>query len=298
MYYAQLIRFHTDSPFALGPDIQVRRIREILPKEELEVRAHELRLRAPNGQWRGNTRGLDWAFVVDKAEPTDLAKAEKEFARIGHDFVWALCCLKIVGGFPMGMGCLHSERICWPESLYAPWGMERPIVKATGSTAKAAKALFEQHVKPTACSLKEFDPLGLALHRYASAVSKPTPREAVVDLVIALEALVLPGSGAVGYRFRHRLAWLLAGDASARAAILKQAREAYDLRSMVVHGSDDAEARRKKIKKKKIKNETKILNETSSLCAAAIRAYLDGGYHKLKDREHAFERLTLGLPPS
>jgi hypothetical protein len=148
-------------------------------------------------------------------------------------------------------------------------------------------------VKTATRSLDEFDPLGLALHRYASAASKRTPREAVVDLVIALEALVLPGSGAVGYRFRHRLAWLLASDGAERPAILKQAREAYDLRSMVVHGSDDAEARRKKIG-----NETQILKQASSLCASTIRAYLDGGYHELKDREHAFERLTLGLPPS
>jgi hypothetical protein len=133
MYYAQLIRFHTDSPFALSRDVQVRRIREILPKEVLEVRGHELRLRAPNGQWKLNTRGLDWAFVVDKTEPTDSAKADKEFRRMGHRLVWALCCLKTVAGFSMGMGCMHSERACWLESPFTPWGLERPIVKVTGA---------------------------------------------------------------------------------------------------------------------------------------------------------------------
>jgi hypothetical protein len=70
------------------------------------------------------------------------------------------------------------------------------------------------------------------------AYSRHSPEDRLIDLWIALEALVLPdGSGELRYRAALRLAQLVGEDAEGKTKAFELARRSYDCRSRVVHGS-------------------------------------------------------------
>jgi len=82
-----------------------------------------------------------------------------------------------------------------------------------------------------------------AIHRLERSVDEIEPGERLVDLVIALESLLLHDTGKpedrgeLGFRLALRGAYFLADGSEQRRKLYEQLREAYRLRSKIVHGS-------------------------------------------------------------
>lgn len=81
-------------------------------------------------------------------------------------------------------------------------------------------------------------PLGLALIYYYFAVlaSRRRLEEAVIDLVIACEALLCTDTKKIRENLSRRLSILIAENEMEKAEISKKMRELYELRSGIVHG--------------------------------------------------------------
>jgi hypothetical protein len=79
--------------------------------------------------------------------------------------------------------------------------------------------------------------LGLILDRFDSAYSKPSPQDRLIDLWIALEALILPDGGdEPRHRAALRLAHLLGADPDGRRAVFELAMRSHDQRSRALRG--------------------------------------------------------------
>lgn len=110
------------------------------------------------------------------------------------------------------------------------------------------QSMFEE-VCHTADRLEEYSleapqkPSDLALHRFNLGNGRSDPADSLVDFVVALEALLLPfdvatRSGDLSYRFRVHGALFIAETVAARRETFRTLREAYTIRSRLVHGGD------------------------------------------------------------
>jgi hypothetical protein len=105
--------------------------------------------------------------------------------------------------------------------------------------------------------------LPLILDRFDSAYSRHSAPDRLIDLWIALEALVLPdGGGELRYRAALRLAHLVGRGADDKRQVFELARRSYDCRSRVVHGSSVPE------------EVGRIVEETRMLTREALRRWL------------------------
>lgn len=79
----------------------------------------------------------------------------------------------------------------------------------------------------------------VAFKRFALGCADPTPSEAVIDFVIALEAVLLPRSnaGELGFRFALNGAYATGAKDGERPQVFEQLREVYNIRSKLVHGA-------------------------------------------------------------
>lgn len=85
-------------------------------------------------------------------------------------------------------------------------------------------------------------PQDLALRRFAVGCGREDPLDALLDLVIALEALLLPydrqaRTSDLSYRFRLHGALYLSDDRQDRTTVWDQLSDLYNIRSRAVHGS-------------------------------------------------------------
>ncbi|CAL9618737.1 hypothetical protein SUDANB95_05764 [Actinosynnema sp. ALI-1.44] len=81
----------------------------------------------------------------------------------------------------------------------------------------------------------------LAIHRFSLGMEREQDVDALLDYVIALEAVLLPYDpdtrhGDISYRFRIHGAYYLANDLGERREIFKQLQDLYTVRSALVHG--------------------------------------------------------------
>jgi hypothetical protein len=80
--------------------------------------------------------------------------------------------------------------------------------------------------------------LSLVLGRFDSAYERLGPEDRLIDLWIAFEALFLSDTrGELSYRAALRIAQLVGEDGTSRRAAFDLARESYDRRSDIVHGT-------------------------------------------------------------
>jgi hypothetical protein len=90
-------------------------------------------------------------------------------------------------------------------------------------------------------------PENFAVLRFHLADYRAYSRDRYVDYVESLEYLLVPDSdeGEIGYKFRSRGCLILGenGDASDRERIYKELREAYSLRSAILHGDVEKESK-------------------------------------------------------
>jgi hypothetical protein len=81
--------------------------------------------------------------------------------------------------------------------------------------------------------------LALALRRFDSAYERHTREDALIDLWIAFEALLLPDvEGELSQRAALRIGRLVGQTASERQDAFKLAKKSYGARSRVVHGKE------------------------------------------------------------
>jgi hypothetical protein len=81
--------------------------------------------------------------------------------------------------------------------------------------------------------------LALALRRFDSAYERRTPEDALIDLWVAFEALLLPDvDGELSQRAALRIGRLVGQTASQRQEAFKLAKKSYTARSRVVHGKE------------------------------------------------------------
>jgi hypothetical protein len=83
-------------------------------------------------------------------------------------------------------------------------------------------------------TLQRYPQIDLALHRYAK---ESAMYGEAVDLIISLEALLVPEEEGIAYRLSQRVANLLGADAATRKELFRRVRECYGLRSKIVHGA-------------------------------------------------------------
>lgn len=103
----------------------------------------------------------------------------------------------------------------------------------------------------------------VALSRFHSSY-RGEPEERIIDQMIAFEAICLEGEQELQYRLALRVACLLGGDAKTRNSIFKDMRNAYRLRSAIVHGSHS-------IAQKELEN---ILPRSEEYLRRSIRKFL------------------------
>lgn len=130
----------------------------------------------------------------------------------------------------------------WQAPLYPPhWRPFDPRYVIQESEAQEISSLYHALSYELA---KKHRAINVALHRIDRSVEETEPVECLVDLVIALEALLLADTGdpeyrgELGFRLALRGAYFLARNPRERVRIYDELRNAYLLRSKVVHGGD------------------------------------------------------------
>ena len=78
-----------------------------------------------------------------------------------------------------------------------------------------------------------------AIRRFGSATEQKNELDAIVDYVIGLEALLVPGVGDATLKLSHRVTVLIGNTDAEILEIWKFIRQAYNVRSGVVHGDKD-----------------------------------------------------------
>ncbi len=110
-----------------------------------------------------------------------------------------------------------------------------------GGAMSALNVGIEGHLQNRVAQLERLgEPFDVVLDRYESAVTKLVGDERLIDATIALEALLVGGSGSsteVTFRFALTGAWLLADAPSTRPEIYRLLYELYGRRSDIVHGN-------------------------------------------------------------
>ena len=85
----------------------------------------------------------------------------------------------------------------------------------------------------------KFDSFRIAAKRYGLILERYSPEDWLIDYLIALEALLLPGiKEELKYKLSLRTAFFIGADAEERKSIFNNIEFAYDLRSDIVHGND------------------------------------------------------------
>lgn len=81
--------------------------------------------------------------------------------------------------------------------------------------------------------------LGIAIRRYALAMSRPSLDDKLIDLMISAEAIFLRvDNNELTYKLAHRAALLLGKNSIQQKEIFKFLKDAYSMRSKVVHGAN------------------------------------------------------------
>jgi hypothetical protein len=187
----------------------------------------------------------DWALVGEWDEPKILGREIREedgqaFRRFLERLDRALLALRTFKRGPVGYQELFiapkSFAPVWPSWIKRTFGSESvPFGRYELSPEEIP--LLRTHVAQLA---QEVHPsLEVACSRLGLAAARTNPRDQLIDAVIGLEAVLLGGPeryrGELRFRFGANYASL---QVSQRLEAFYLARDIYDLRSQIVHGSD------------------------------------------------------------
>jgi hypothetical protein len=148
--------------------------------------------------------------------------------------------LQLLGLTPFGGGYGHSEIADLP-GIPAPGVHVRiPVVaqwaECDGETLSRAVRLSDRI--PDEMFSEPRTRKTVALHRFSLGAEQEYLSEALIDYVIALEAILLPPEkeGELSYRFRLHGAWFIGRTREERERLRRELRDIYDARSSLVHG--------------------------------------------------------------
>ena len=125
------------------------------------------------------------------------------------------------------------------------WGLPGPRAFSPLGRDELLRALDLMGRIPEGC----FDQVGgrreVALNRFSSATAQEQDANALIDYVIALEALLVPDAGKTETTLRFRLngARYLAADTEERALLFADLGKLYEARSTLVHGNETRKLR-------------------------------------------------------
>ena len=178
-----------------------------------------------------------WAEPDGKVEETPLGSSESRGLRV-LDIAVAMLRLYKRGSFAAPV--VYSESTTGGPSVF--WSRNE-VMRSLRNEEMQPYELTQHEVGEFRSFMGEHAPgsslagLGYATTRFSSACSIRDPEDALIDLMIAAEALFLDDSAAeLKYRAALRIACFLAHDADEREAVFKAVKTAYDVRSWIVHG--------------------------------------------------------------
>lgn len=139
-------------------------------------------------------------------------------------FVFPAVDLKGVGGIENGLGFQTNEH---PE-LESP-GFNPKTTRITKSEVSL--------IKKTTNQLTNHPELNIVCTRFNLGIGKPSKNDALLDLVVGLEALYLPDvGGELSYRLRMRCSRHLGESVTEIHEIFSKLNDLYKMRSKLVHG--------------------------------------------------------------
>jgi hypothetical protein len=123
-------------------------------------------------------------------------------------------------------------------------------------------------------------PVRASLNRYRSAISQWDPQQAVVDIAVALEGLLIhDGRSAISQRFSLRGAWLLAQTPDQRLEAYHMLRRLYSARSDLVHtGGIKWGMQGKTWSKAQVQNASELLSYATDAYQRLAKRLILGGY--------------------
>lgn len=141
------------------------------------------------------------------------------------------------------------------------------------------KSFFKEYIK------KDFSGVDLAVEYFNKSYIEPyTPRDSLIDLMISLENLYLKGQNQeLGYKLAMRVAFVLGQGFEERKSILENVKEAYRLRSKIIHGekhSKDYSGLFQTIRNY-VKQSLKIFIEKPNMGDSLDDLILSGGFQKI-----------------
>jgi hypothetical protein len=124
---------------------------------------------------------------------------------------------------------LHYMLWAAPDST-----LSREIYQLQEPEVEEFASFFREYDLPTIFNLR------LAIAYFNKSYIEPyTPRDSFLDIMICLENLLLKGTHQeLTYKLAMRMAHLLGGDVHERSNLFQFIKEAYSLRSKIVHGGD------------------------------------------------------------
>ncbi len=125
----------------------------------------------------------------------------------------------------------------WPsERLYTPHGAGL-FAHALQTHVGPGDAATLRALAGTVAAAREDRAVALALRRFNTAYERYTPEDALIDLWIAFEAVLVPdGTAELSYRAALRIARMAGPTPSDRERAFARAKRSYAVRSKVVHG--------------------------------------------------------------
>lgn len=186
---------------------------------------------------------------------------------------------------PRWMGSTTGQS-AWP--LLMPKGPTQSIVTISEGDLRNAASLATSI--PDGAVTNPTNSMELSLHRTAIAMSRPEPREAIVDYTVALEALFLGGTEQAEARRRFALngAAFAASTRAEKKRLYQELSNIYAARSTMVHGVDPAIKKTKKV----MADLATIRDQACAISRVSLRKALANGW----PNENTF--LDLLLPDS
>lgn len=133
-------------------------------------------------------------------------------------------------------------------------------------------------------NIENYPFLDVAIRRFNFSYDKDLPEDKLIDFIIAFEALYLKGAGEeLSYRLALRCAYFLGKDEKEREKIFKNLRNAYVVRSKIVHGeSTQSKSFNKFLKKGNLKS----LKELSIIVEEYLRESIKIFLEYLQSKSH------------
>ena len=155
-----------------------------------------------------------------------------------------IAALQLYGYAVASKSAVEYSQPRWVQPFAYPVPITLPQLSRSPSTSELTAVDFQAIIQ-TADQLSHYDiawpktPQDLALHRFISGNARQNDVDAILDSMIGLEALLVPGSnpGDISYRFSLHGAHYIGADLSSRALIRDQLRNIYRMRNNLVHGN-------------------------------------------------------------